>query len=169
VLDEVGFAPVLPLTGMIAERVGPATRVAPGLEIELPKDDAACGEMIDVNSRAYGMDLGACKSLYGRHAFWTRHVAALGRVEGTPATCAAVLLVDGYRYVALVATDPPYQRRGFSEAVMRYALEVAAYQHGDLPSFLHATEAGRSVYARMGYTPVSTHTGFMEKRFLGDH
>jgi len=80
-----------------------------------------------------------------------------------------VLLVDGYRYVALVATDPPYQRRGFSEAAVRHALEVAAYQHGDLPSFLHATEAGRPVYARMGYTPVSTHTAFMDKRLLGDH
>ena len=40
---------------------------------------------------------------------------------------------------------------------------------GDLPSFLHATEAGRPVYARMGYTPVSTHTAFMDKRLLGDH
>jgi GNAT superfamily N-acetyltransferase len=169
VLDGVGFAPVIPLTGMVAERVTPAARVPSGLDLEVPVDDTACGAMIDVNSRAYGMDLDACKSLYGTHAFWARHVPALGRVDGTPVTCAAVLIVDGYRYVALVATDPPYQRRGFSDAAMRHALEVAASRHGDLPTFLHATEAGRPLYARMGYTPVSTHTGFMDKRFLGDH
>ena len=37
---------------------------------------------------------------------------------------------------------------------------------GERPTFLHATDAGRPVYARMGYATVSTHTAFMEKRFL---
>jgi predicted acetyltransferase len=78
-------------------------------------------------------------------------------------------MVDGYRYVALVATDPAHQRRGYADATMRRALEVAAEQHGGAPSFLHATEAGRPVYERMGYAAVTTHTIFIEKRFLEGH
>jgi hypothetical protein len=34
---------------------------------------------------------------------------------------------------------------------------------------LHATEPGRPIYERMGYARISTHTMFMEKRFLAGH
>lgn len=85
------------------------------------------------------------------------------------ASCATVLLVDGYRYVAPVATHPAQQRRGYAEAAMPHALDVAAQTHGQRPTFLHATNAGRPVYERMSYAPVSTHTVFMEKRFLTGH
>ena len=93
----------------------------------------------------------------------------LGLTEGKATSCAAVLMVDGYRYVAMVATDPARQRRGHGAAVMREALEVAARRHGRVPSVLHATAAGRPVYERMGYRTISNHTVFMEKRFLGEH
>ena len=78
-------------------------------------------------------------------------------------------MAGGYRYVALVATDPAHQRRGYGEAAMRHALDAAAQSHGDRPTFLHATDAGRPIYARMGYETVSTHTVFIEKRFLDGH
>ena len=105
----------------------------------------------------------------GTRAFWTDHVPVLGLVDGKPACCAAVMMVDDYRYVALVATDPEQQRRGYADAAMRRALEVAAQVHGDRPTVLHATEAGRPIYQRMGYTKIATHTVFMEKRFLTAH
>ena len=52
---------------------------------------------------------------------------------------------------------------------MRTALELARTRHGDAPTFLHATAAGRPVYERMGYRPVATHSLFLEKRFLEGH
>jgi predicted acetyltransferase len=77
-------------------------------------------------------------------------------------------MVDGHRYVALVATEPGYQRRGFADAAMRRALENAARVHGETPTVLHASAAGRPVYERMGYASISTHTLLTEKRFLGE-
>ena len=85
----------------------------------------------------------------------------IGHADGAPVACAAVMMVDGYRYVALVATEPAWQRRGYADAAMRQALADAAAVHGERPTVLHATEAGRPVYERMGYTPLASHVVYM--------
>ncbi|HWN83830.1 MAG TPA: GNAT family N-acetyltransferase [Vicinamibacterales bacterium] len=159
----------LPMTGMIAQAVAPTTRVPEGLQLDEPRDADGCTAMLDVNRAAYGMDLAASRPAYGVPAFWAGHVPVLGRVAGGAATSAAVLMAGGYRYVALVATDPAHQKRGFAEAVMRRALTIAEERYGPCPTFLHATDAGRPIYARMGYEAVSTHTCFIDKRFLAGH
>ena len=168
-LARAGLVPMLPLTGMIARRVAPGRAAPAGLQLQVPEDDAGCAAMLDINSAAYGMSLDAAKPALGKHAFWAYHAPALGAVGGTPVSSAAVIMAGGHRYVALVATDPAHQRRGYGEAVMRHALDAAVQGHGDKPTFLHATEAGRPIYARMGYETVSTHTVFIEKRFLEGH
>jgi GNAT superfamily N-acetyltransferase len=169
VLDGCGLAPAMPLTGMLAPHVAPAARVPDGLQLALPADDGLCEAAVDINAAAYGMDLEAGKTLIGRRQFWDAHYLVVGVAEGAPVCSAAVMIVDGLRYVALVATLPDRQRRGFADAAMRRALEVAAAAHGEIPTVLHATEAGRPVYERMGYSAISSHTLFMEKRFLEEH
>lgn len=168
-LDGCGLAPMMPLTGMVAQRISPPSRVPEGLNLTVPHEDEGCAALIDLNSLAYGMSLDAGKPVIGTRSFWKDHVPVVGWTGGKPVSGAAVMMVDGYRYVALVATDPAHQRRGYAEAAMRRALEVAAERHGAVPSFLHATDAGRPIYARMGYAPVTAHTIFMEKRFLEGH
>src|SRR5687767_5039052 len=165
-LDACGLTPAIPLTGMRTTHVTAATRTAPGLQVGVVGDDASCAAVFDVNAAAYRADLDACKPTFAKRGFWDGHVAALGRVDGTPVASAAVFMIDGCRYVALVATTPDQQRRGYAEAVMRHALDVAEATHGRTPTVLHATDAGQPIYARMGYETMATHTAFIEKRFL---
>jgi ribosomal protein S18 acetylase RimI-like enzyme len=166
IADAAGLAPLMPMTGMIAHTITPGRPVPADLEVTTPADDDGCGAIIDVNAVAYGMDLEAGKTILARRAFWDDHFLTIGWSGGKAVAGTAVLMVDGYRYVAMVATDPAHQRRGYGDAVMRRALELSAVQYGDRPTVLHATDAGRPVYERMGYTPISTHTVFLEKRFL---
>lgn len=168
-LEACGLTPAIPLTGMRTARIAAATHTAPALQVGVAVDDESCASIFDVNAAAYGADLGACKPTFGKRSFWDGHVAALGRVDGTPVASAAVLMIDGCRYVALVATTPARQRRGYAEAVMRHALDVAEATHGRTPTVLHATDAGRPIYARMGYDTIATHTAFIERRFLEGH
>jgi GNAT superfamily N-acetyltransferase len=168
-LEPCGLTPLLPLTGMIAADVAPPARVPLELQLTRPQDDHACSQVVDVNGLAYAMDLEAGKATIGTGSFWSNHFPALGLVDGTPVSSAAVFMVDGYRYVALVATDPARQRRGYGDVVMRHALELAAQVHGRAPTTLHATEAGRPIYERMGYAAIAAHTAFIEKKFLGEH
>jgi GNAT superfamily N-acetyltransferase len=167
-LDACGLAAVMPMTGMSARTVGAAAAV-PGLQLTEPQEDRGCAALLDVNGRAYGMDMEAGKAAIGSRAFWKDHFPVLGVSGGKPVSSAAVLMVDGLRYVALVATDPDHHRRGFADATMRQALANAATAHGEALTVLHATDAGRPVYERMGYAPISTHTLLMEKRFLEEH
>ena len=167
-LDACGLAAVMPMTGMRARTVAAAATV-PGLELTVPQDDSGCAAIVDVNALAYGMDLEASKAAIGSRTFWKDQFPVLGVADGKPVSSAAVLMVDGHRYVALVATDPDQRRRGFADATMRQALENAARAHGETPTVLHATDAGRPVYERMGYATISTHTLLMEKRFLEEH
>ena len=168
-LESCGMVPLMPLTGMIAQHVAPPSNVPSELQLTRPQDDGRCSAIVDVNGLAYGMDLEAAKETLGKQAFWSAHFPALGMADGMPACAAAVMMVDGYRYVALVATDPARQRRGYGELVMRHALALAALTHGDVPTTLHATEAGRPIYERMGYVPIAAHTVFIERKFLAGH
>jgi GNAT superfamily N-acetyltransferase len=167
-LEACGLAAVMPMTGMSARAVGAAS-IVPGLELTVPREDRDCATLLDVNGLAYGMDMDAGKAAIGSGAFWKNHFPVLGLSDGKPVSSAAVLMVDGLRYVALVATDPDHHRRGFADATMRQALANAAAARGEALTVLHATDAGRPVYERMGYAPISTHTLFMEKRFLEEH
>ncbi len=169
ILDACGLAVVMPMTGMLTSGTVAAAPSVPGLQLTVPQDDRSCAAILDVNSLAYGMDLAAGKATVGSRAFWKDQFPVVGVVDGNPVSSATVLMVDGHRYVALVATDPSQHRRGFADAAMRRALENAASAHGQAPTVLHATDAGRPVYERMGYASISTHTLFMEKRFLEEH
>lgn len=166
-LDACGLAPLMPLYGMLAGEVAPVVAMPEGLTLEVPASDAACADILDVNSAAYGMPLDAGKPVWGTRAFWKDHYPVLGRVDGQPACSSVVMMAEGHRYVALVATTPGQQRRGYADAAMRKSLELSANAHPGTPTFLHATQAGRPVYERMGYQVVATHTVFIEKRFLG--
>lgn len=166
VLEGCGLAPIMPLTGMLAEHVAPASRHPVGLQCTPPSTDAACAAILNINSAAYGMDLSAGKDVIGSVAFWRDHFPMVGHLADQPVSCASVVMAEGYRYVAMVATDPSQLRRGFADTVMRTALENAARVHGECPSVLHATAAGQRVYEQMGYRPISQQITFAEKRFL---
>ena len=169
VLDGCGLGPMMPMTGMLAKRITASAQTTEDLELVVPDDDDGCSAILDVNGLAYGMDLTAGNALLGTRTFWRDHFPVVGLTGGKPASSAAVLMVDGCRYVALVATDPQQQRRGYADAAMRRALELSGAVHVDSRTVLHATDAGRPIYERMGYTPISTHTIFMDKAALAGH
>jgi GNAT superfamily N-acetyltransferase len=169
VLGDLGFTALVPLTGMRADRVAPLAHPPEGLQLTQPSDEAGCAELIGVNSAAYGVSLSAAIDSVGSPHFWKDHFAVVAKLDGKPVSTSAVLMIDGHHYVAFVATDPACQKRGYADAAMRHSLDLAVRAHGPAPTVLHATQAGRPVYERMGYEPISSHTMFIESRFLEGH
>jgi GNAT superfamily N-acetyltransferase len=151
-----GLKLVLVATGMVAERLTPAFRPLPTLEIRQTTDSAGRCLLADINARCYDMPI-----TEGREAF---DVPALfegdskgyvGFRQGEAASSAAVIRVDEVAYIAMVATLPAHRQLGCAEAVMRRALDEAKRVWGIERTVLHATPAGLPVYRRMGYRPVT--------------
>jgi ribosomal protein S18 acetylase RimI-like enzyme len=148
--------------GMVAERLKPSTRPPPSLEVRQADSEEALRHIADINAVAYDAPLEVARaSVVVPAIFQGEGRGYVGYVQGKAASVAAVIRVDGIAYVAYVATLAEYRRRGYAEAVMRHGLEEARRHWGVERTVLHATEAGRPVYLRMGYQDVANFGFYM--------
>ena len=128
------------------------TLIHPSLRIERVKDQAQLQAYADINSEACAFSLEWARSGLLGSTFWKEVAYAyLGYEEGVPVSAACVVVNSGSLYLALVATRPPAQRKGFGEATVRHALQAAYEATGLKRTILHATDAGSPVYRRVGY------------------
>ncbi|MGI5117913.1 GNAT family N-acetyltransferase [Marinactinospora thermotolerans] len=128
----------------------------PDLTFERVGTDEQLRAYADLNSRAYGFPLEDGRDGLLGSALWKERAHAyLGLRDGVAVSCAATVEADGRLFVALVATAPEWQRRGYAEAVTRKALYEGARATGLTRATLHATAAGAPVYPRIGFEPNS--------------
>jgi GNAT superfamily N-acetyltransferase len=128
------------------------TLIHPSLRIERVKDQAQLQAYADINSEACAFPLEWARSGLLGSTFWKEVAYAyLGYEEGVAVFAACVVVNSGSLYLALVATRPPAQRKGFGEATVRHALQAAYEATGLKRTILHATDAGSPVYRRVGY------------------
>jgi hypothetical protein len=106
----------------------------------------------DLNSQAYGMPLEAGRDgLAGSRLWKSGMYSYLGVTKGVPVSAAATVETNGCLFLALVATAPEAQRKGYGEATVRKALFEGVKATGATRSVLHATLAGAPLYERLGY------------------
>jgi GNAT superfamily N-acetyltransferase len=163
-LRDRGLAPMMPLTGMVASDLTAPRHSRPEGPWLIESDPSIGPALIRLNEAAYGMNLGAPGSLaFGGAGWWEapQRMATVLAPGGEPASCAAVCEVRGLRYVALVATHPSQQRKGYAEAAMRDVLDRSFAAGLPARTYLHASAAGRPVYERMGYSATAEYTVYM--------
>ncbi|OKH99170.1 acetyltransferase [Streptomyces sp. CB02923] len=154
--EQAGLRYAFPGRGMAADLLPAPEPVHPDLTFTRVTTDAQVLAYADLNSRAYGFPLEEGRDGLAGSAFWKNEAYAyLGMRGDTPVTCAATVAVEGRLFVALVATDPQWERRGYGEAVTRKALYEGARATGLTRATLHATAAGAPVYPRIGFRPNS--------------
>jgi ribosomal protein S18 acetylase RimI-like enzyme len=155
VCRDHGLGLALHLTGMAADALAQPRRALPNLAFTRVADAGTAEQIAAINTRAYGMpeEAGGCLAV---EALWPADsFGYLGKLDGTPVTCAATVPVDDRLYVAWVATVPEHHRKGCAEAVMRHSLQAASDATGLRRTVLHATDAGLPVYQAMGFEVTS--------------
>ena len=153
VAAEAGKASAMGLTGMETDAVLPARRPAPPLELRRVVDDGTARDIAMLNADAYGVPGELFECMCNTHIWREDTHGFVGYLDGQPVTSAAAFPVAGTVYVALVASQPALQGRGYAETVMRHAIAEAQRATGLPRVTLHATDAGRPLYANMGFLP----------------
>lgn len=142
---------MMPMRGMVADALAAPVRALPTLDFRVVDDEPTRQTVADLNGAGYAIPAEIVRPATEPASMWSQMVGVVGYVDGEPVSTASVAAVDDIAYVALVATNPAHQGRGYAEAVMRAALGEAQTRWGVTRTILHATPAGVPVYARMGY------------------
>lgn len=144
------------LPGMYAESVLPPVRELPSLDVRRvcaqPQKDAFCA----IGSTCFNVPLAWFREVFDTDGVWNDFAAYVGYVDGEPVSTAATVVSGDVVGVYNVATVPGHQRRGYGEAVMRYALDRARQRHGLTRTILQSTPQGFEIYQRMGYRTVTS-------------
>jgi ribosomal protein S18 acetylase RimI-like enzyme len=153
-VQEAGLARTMTLTGMESGPLLAARRPAAAIEIRRVADDVGARDLAMVNARAYDMPLELFDCMANIGWWGADSFGYVGYVDGKPVSTAAALPVAGTVYIALVATMPEAQSKGYAETVMRHAVTQGQRSMGTMRTTLHASDKGRPVYAAMGYVAV---------------
>lgn len=151
VVHDLGLVPAIGMTGMETSTLLPPRRPSPELEIRRVKDDESARDLAVLNANAYQMPVELFDCICNMALWHDDSHGYVGYREGKPVSCAAVFPVAGTVYVALVATHPDEQGKGYAETVMRRAVTEGQKAMRAMRTTLHASDMGRPVYAAMGY------------------
>ncbi|MEJ0016698.1 MAG: GNAT family N-acetyltransferase [Acetobacteraceae bacterium] len=155
--EQAGLAFGLTIHGMVGDVLPLQEPAHPALRFVRVSTEEALMAYADINAQAYGFPLEAGRDGLGGSALWkTGMHSYIGLADGVPVSAAAVVETDFRLFLALVATLPAAQRKGYGEATVRKALFEGWKATGITRSVLHATAAGAPVYERIGYRKVST-------------
>ncbi|MFD7661170.1 GNAT family N-acetyltransferase [Streptomyces sp. NPDC059788] len=154
--EQAGFRYAFPGTGMAGDLLPVPEPVHPDLTFTRVRTEEQLRAFADLQSYAYGFPLEEVREALAGSALWKNEVFAyLGWRGDAPVACAATIEAEGRLFVAFVATDPQWQRKGYGEAVTRKALYEGGRATGLTRATLHATAAGAPVYPRIGFRPNS--------------
>lgn len=141
--------------GMIADDLAPFERPS-SLRIAPVADQATRDDFSTVMSMAFLVPLNVSRQVYGGGRLWAGRIRGwVGYSNSVAVSTAACVEGGGAIGVYAVATRPDYQRRGYGEEIMRYAIGEMKRETGLSRSVLQSSAAGHSLYLRMGYREIT--------------
>ncbi len=144
------------LPGMIAEQILSPDRQLPDIEVRRVSGEAVKDAFCAIGAMCFNVPILWFREVFDSQSVWNDFASYVGYVNGEPVSTTATVIGAGVVGVYNVATVPGHQRRGYGEALVRYALEQARLQHGISRTILQATPQGFDLYQRMGYRTVTS-------------
>lgn len=155
ILAKHGLRHSVDLPGMAAERLLPPRRPLPRLDVRRVCDTTTQEAFCVVGSICFNVPLSWFREVFENNSVWDRFAGYVAYVGAEPVSTAAVVIEGDAAGIYNLATIPGHQRRGYGEALMRHALDVAHQEHGLERTVLQSTQAGYPLYEHMGYRTVT--------------
>ncbi len=148
--------------GMYADRLNPASRNLPVLDVRPVGDRATRAAFSEVMSTAFEIPHSVSMSVYGAERAWQGTFQGyVGYSNGRAVTTAAAVITGDVVGLYSVATLPQHRRLGFAEAIMRQVIGHAEQTRGVSRTVLQSTSSGLSLYEAMGYRTVTSFNVFI--------
>jgi hypothetical protein len=127
IITKEGFELALTATGMAGEMMPLTSLSHPALRVERVVDRDQLISYADINSEAYGFPIEWGRSgLSGSKLWKSAFYSYLGFEGSRPVSAASAVVNDGIIFLALVATRPDAQHKGYAQVVVRHALQGSA-------------------------------------------
>ncbi len=147
--------------GMRTARLNEPVRPAPG--IRQVNGDEATELIARVNAVAYGIPK-ELESVIHLPGLWQGDVRAYAVFEDqNPVAVGASVIQHGICYIMWMATVEKARGKGYAQAIVYRAWNDAREKDLARMTVLHATQMGRPVYHKLGYTAIAEFPGFVSK------
>jgi GNAT superfamily N-acetyltransferase len=150
--------------GMYAESIRRRTRVLPEIDCREVSGQSDRDAFAAITAVAFDIPLNVSRAVYQPDQAWEgEYRGFLARVEGEPVAIVAIVPAAGVLGVYSLATLPKHRRHGYGEAVLRAAVEQERARTGLAHVVLQSTDAGYSLYRRLGFRDVAQFSVWLTK------
>ena len=163
-LADFGLRAISHPPGMIAAELTPPTGSLPPLNVQAVSDEASQKTFTEITSICFEIPFGIAQAVYGQENAWRGdYHGFVGLAEGRVVSICAIVAGGDALGVYSLATHPMYRRLGYGEATMRAAVAEMQRRTGIKRLVLQSTEAGYSLYRRMGFRDATRFTVYLTK------
>lgn len=159
-----GMRPISHPPGMLAPHLLPPVHRLPEIEMRAVSDAAMRAAFAEVTSIAFEIPYTVAHAVYMREQAWLGdYQGFVGLANGRPVSIIAIVGAAGAIGVYSLATAPGFRRMGYAEALLRAAAGEISRRTGFTRVVLQSTDAGYSLYQRMGFRDATKFTVYLTK------
>jgi ribosomal protein S18 acetylase RimI-like enzyme len=149
---------------MLAPALKPPVRALPAIECRPVADASTRLAFAEITSVAFEIPYSVSHAVYTPEQAWKgAYQGYVGLVGGRPACIVAIVAAAGVLGVYSLGTLPAFRRKGYGEALLRAAAADVQKRTGFERLVLQSTEAGYSLYKRLGFRDTTRFTVYLTK------
>lgn len=150
--------------GMLAETLAPPKRKLPKIECVPVTDRTTRQAFGALTSVSFDIPIGIAKAVYEPERAWLGgYRGFVGLAGGKPVAIIAMVASADALGVYSLSTLPEYRRMGYGEALLRAAVAVEQARTGIPRIVLQSSDAGYSLYRRLGFREVAKFSVYLTK------
>jgi GNAT superfamily N-acetyltransferase len=155
-LLDCGLRPITRAPGMVTDALNQPVRPLPRIECQPVADRTTRQAFSALTAVSFDIPMGIARAVYEPERAWLgdyRGFVAFAR--GKPVAIVAIVAAAGALGVYSLSTVPEWRRAGYGEALLRTAVETEQKRTGIQRLVLQSTDAGYSLYRRLGFQEVA--------------
>jgi ribosomal protein S18 acetylase RimI-like enzyme len=163
-LMDHDLRPISQAPGMLAETLAPPVRRLPKIECHRVADRATRQTFCALTAVSFDIPMTIAKAVYEPERAWCGDYRGfVGTAGGKPVAIVAIVATRDALGVYSLSTLPESRRMGYGEALLRAAVAAEQARTGIQRVVLQSTDAGYSLYRRLGFRDVAKFSVYLTK------